>query len=77
MNTNFYFLPAHYCRYIDDIFRFFDCLENVEKFFNIINNLLPCLRFNHEIEPLQLAFLDNEIHLPSVIEPLMFSDILI
>ena len=31
MYTNLDFLPAHYCRYVDDIFCVFDCLENLKK----------------------------------------------
>ena len=31
MNTNL-ILPAHYCKYVDDIFCAFDCLENASKF---------------------------------------------
>ena len=31
MNTNYDFLPAHYCRYVDDMFCVFDRLENAKK----------------------------------------------
>ena len=55
INTNFYFLPSHYCRYVDDIFHVFVCLENVDKFHQ--NKKLT-----HEIQPRQLAFIDTEIH---------------
>ena len=68
MNTNLDFIPAHYCRYVDDIFCVFDCLENANKLLNFINNLHPNKKFTHEIGPKQLAFLDTEIYLPSDIE---------
>ena len=65
MNTNLDFLPSHYCRHVDEIFCVFDCLENVNKFFNFIKNLHPNLIFTDEIVPKQLAFLDTEIYFPS------------
>ena len=62
------FLPAYYCRYVGNIFCVFDCLENVQKNFNFINNLHPNIKFTHEIGPKQLALLHTEIYLPSDIE---------
>ena len=44
-------------------------------FLNFINNLHPNLKFTHEIEPKQLAFLDTEIHLPSDIECVYASEV--
>ena len=34
MTNNLDFLPAHYCRYVDDIYCVFGCLENLTKFLN-------------------------------------------
>ena len=42
--------------------------ENANKFFNFINNLHQNLKFTHEIGPMQLAFLDTEMHFPADIE---------
>ena len=68
MNTNFDFLPAYYCSYVDDLICVFDCLENPNRFFNFIKNLRPNLKFTHEIRPKQLTFLDREIYFPSHFE---------
>ena len=59
MTTNFDPLLAHYCRYVDDIFCVFDCLENVFNKISFHQQFTSKLKFTHEIGPKQLAFQDT------------------